>query len=107
MYFVNYFLCEGTFFIRYIRDAWESCTHKKAIGFAIFTLVWNFSSIIARIWAVFMLYVGLWYYQQTLMRQDTTTTINGDDFLQGKIREQRQVGKKSNFMDTRKQKKAF
>ncbi|KAH0775391.1 hypothetical protein KY290_012528 [Solanum tuberosum] len=41
----------GTFFIRYIRDAWESCTHKKAIGFAIFTLVWNFSSIIARIWA--------------------------------------------------------
>ncbi|WMV60224.1 hypothetical protein MTR67_053609 [Solanum verrucosum] len=96
----------GTFFIRYIRDAWESCTHKKAIGFAIFTLVWNFSSIIARIWAVFMLYVGFRYYQQTLMRQDTTT-INGDDFLQGKIREQRQVGKKSNFMDTRKQKKAF
>ncbi|KAL3353039.1 hypothetical protein AABB24_020835 [Solanum stoloniferum] len=96
----------GTFFIRYIRDAWESCTHKKAIGFAIFTLVWNFSSIIARIWAVFMLYVGFRYYQQTLMRQDTTT-INGDDFLQGKIREQRQVGRKSNFMDTRKQKKAF
>ncbi|KAG5569446.1 hypothetical protein H5410_059212 [Solanum commersonii] len=96
----------GTFFIRYIRDAWESCTHKKAIGFAIFTLVWNFSSIIARIWAVFMLYVGFRYYQQTLMRQDTTT-INGDDFLQGKIREQRQVGRKSNFMDTRKQKKTF
>ncbi|KAK4727813.1 hypothetical protein R3W88_032730 [Solanum pinnatisectum] len=96
----------GTFFIRYIRDAWESCAHKKAIGFAIFTLVWNFSSIIARIWAVFMLYVGFRYYQQTLMRQDTTT-INGDDYLQGKIREQGQVGKKSNFMDTRKQKKAF
>ncbi|XP_015059681.1 reticulon-like protein B21 [Solanum pennellii] len=89
----------GTFFIRYIRDAWESCTHKKAIGFAIFTLVWNFSSIIARIWAVFMLYVGFRYYQKTLVREDiTNTTINSDDFLQGK---------KYNLMDTRKQKKAF
>lgn len=94
----------GTFFIRYIRDAWESCTHKKAIGFAIFTLVWNFSSIIARIWAVFMLYVGFRYYHQTLMREDT---INSDDFLQGKISGLKQIGKKSNFMDTRKQKKAF
>ncbi|KAK4344419.1 hypothetical protein RND71_037513 [Anisodus tanguticus] len=62
----------GTFFIQYIRDAWESCTHKKAVGFAIFTLVWNFSSIIARIWSVFMLYVGFRYYQQTLMKEDTT-----------------------------------
>ncbi|XP_016458752.1 uncharacterized protein LOC107782384 isoform X3 [Nicotiana tabacum] len=41
----------GTFLTRYVRDAWESCSHKKAVGFAIFTLVWNFSSIIARIWA--------------------------------------------------------
>ncbi|XP_059276522.1 reticulon-like protein B21 isoform X6 [Lycium ferocissimum] len=95
----------GTFLIMYIRDAWESCNHKKAVGFAIFTLVWNFSSIIARIWAVFMLYVGFRYYQQTLMREDTT--IKADDFLQGKIREQRQVGRKPNSMDTRKQKKAF
>ncbi|XP_055802619.1 reticulon-like protein B21 [Solanum dulcamara] len=88
----------GTFFIRYIRDAWESCTHKKAIGFVIFTLVWNFSSIIARIWAVFMLYVGFRYYQQTLMREDTTN-IKDDDLIL--------VGKKPNLMDTRKQKKAF
>ncbi|PHU08260.1 hypothetical protein BC332_24749 [Capsicum chinense] len=79
----------GTFFIQYIRGTWESCTHKKAVGFAIFTLVWNFSSIIARIWAVFMLYVGFRYYQQSLMR------------------EQRQVGKKSSSMDTKKQKKTF
>ncbi|MCD7458545.1 hypothetical protein HAX54_038558 [Datura stramonium] len=95
----------STYFITYIRDAWESCVHKKTVGFAIFTLVWNFSSIIARIWAVFMLYVGFRYYQQTLMREDTT--VKGDDFLQGKIREQRQVGRKSNLMDTTKQKKAF
>lgn len=42
---------EGTFWIRRFRDAWESCTHKKAVAFAIFTLVWNLSSIAARIWA--------------------------------------------------------
>ncbi|XP_009795103.1 reticulon-like protein B21 [Nicotiana sylvestris] len=95
----------GTFLIRYIRDAWESCTHKKAVGFAIFTIVWNFSSIIARTWAVFMLYVGIRYYQQNLMTEDIT--IKADDSWQGKIREQRQVGRKSSLMETRKQKKAF
>ncbi|XP_016458750.1 uncharacterized protein LOC107782384 isoform X1 [Nicotiana tabacum] len=95
----------GTFLTRYVRDAWESCSHKKAVGFAIFTLVWNFSSIIARIWAVFMLYVGFRYYQQTLITEDIT--IKADDSWQGKIREQRQVGRKSSLMETRKQKKAF
>ncbi|KAL2481158.1 Reticulon-like protein B21 [Abeliophyllum distichum] len=49
----------GTFWIRRFRDAWESCSHKKAVGFAIFTLVWNLSSMVARIWAVFVLFVGL------------------------------------------------
>lgn len=42
---------EGTFWIQRFRDAWESCAHKKAVAFAIFTLVWNLSSIVARIWA--------------------------------------------------------
>lgn len=42
---------KGTFWIRRFRDAWESCTHKKAVAFAIFTLIWNLSSISARIWA--------------------------------------------------------
>ena len=42
---------EGVFWIRRFRDAWESCSHKKAVAFAIFTLVWNLSSIVARIWA--------------------------------------------------------
>lgn len=51
-----------------------------------------------------MLYVGFRYYHQTLMREDT---INSDDFLQGKISGLKQIGKKSNFMDTRKQKKSI
>nr|XP_027065857.1 reticulon-like protein B21 [Coffea arabica] len=37
----------GVFWIRRFRDAWESCSHKKAVAFAIFTLVWNLSSIVA------------------------------------------------------------
>lgn len=45
------FLGEAKFWIRRFRDAWESCTHKKAVALAIFTMVWNLSSMVARIWA--------------------------------------------------------
>ncbi|CAL5399500.1 unnamed protein product [Camellia sinensis] len=50
------------FWIGQLRDAWESCSHKKAVAFGIFALVWNLSSVIARIWAV--------CYQQSLVRHD-------------------------------------
>ncbi|XP_058186523.1 reticulon-like protein B21 [Rhododendron vialii] len=56
----------GNFWVRRFKDAWESCSHKKAVAFGIFTLVWNLSSVMARIWAVFMLYVAFRYYQQSL-----------------------------------------
>lgn len=42
---------EGKFWVGRIEDAWKTCTHKKAVAVAIFTLVWNLSSILARIWA--------------------------------------------------------
>ncbi|OMO90911.1 hypothetical protein COLO4_18793 [Corchorus olitorius] len=60
----------GKFWIRRFRDAWDSCTHKKAVAVGIFTLVWNLSSIVARIWAAFMLFVALRYYQQKLVTDD-------------------------------------
>lgn len=60
----------GTFWIRRFSDAWESCSHKKAVGFAIFSLVWNLSSVIARIWTVFMLYVAFKCYQHSLIRDE-------------------------------------
>ncbi|KAJ4959463.1 hypothetical protein NE237_026574 [Protea cynaroides] len=60
----------GTFWIRRFRDAWDSCTHKKAVAVASFTLVWNFSSVLARVWAVFMLVVAVRYYQQSLLSRD-------------------------------------
>ncbi|GMN56974.1 hypothetical protein TIFTF001_026084 [Ficus carica] len=58
------------FWVRRFRDAWDSCSHKKAVTVAVFLLVWNLSSIVARIWAVFMLFVAFRYYQQTLVRED-------------------------------------
>uniref|UniRef100_A0A2P2K576 Reticulon-like protein n=1 Tax=Rhizophora mucronata TaxID=61149 RepID=A0A2P2K576_RHIMU len=58
------------FWIRRFGDAWDSCTHKKAVALAIFTLVWNLSSMVARIWAVFMMFVAVRYYQQTMERDD-------------------------------------
>ncbi|KAF6162714.1 hypothetical protein GIB67_022373 [Kingdonia uniflora] len=58
------------FWIRRFRDAWDSCAHKKSVAAAIFTLVWNLSSIVARIWAVFMLFVAFRYYQQTLLSKE-------------------------------------
>ncbi|KAL9151145.1 hypothetical protein ABFS82_11G034400 [Erythranthe guttata] len=77
----------GTFWIRRFRDAWESCSHKKAVGFALFTLVWNLSSVVARIWAVFMLFVAFKYYQQSLMTReewaDEETISSEKSSLQG------------------------
>ncbi|GKV03312.1 hypothetical protein SLEP1_g15638 [Rubroshorea leprosula] len=61
------FTAYGKFWIRRFRDAWDSCTHKKAVAMGIFTLVWNLSSTIARIWAAFMLFVALRYYQQAML----------------------------------------
>ncbi|CAB4319184.1 unnamed protein product [Prunus armeniaca] len=58
------------FWIRRFRDAWESCTHKKALTVAIFLLVWNLSSVVARIWAAFILVVAFRYYQQKLVTEE-------------------------------------
>ncbi|KAJ9128470.1 hypothetical protein P3X46_034978 [Hevea brasiliensis] len=58
------------FWIRRFRDAWESCSHKKAVALAIFTLIWNLSSMVARVWAVFMMFVAVRYYQQSMKSYD-------------------------------------
>lgn len=60
----------GKFWICRVRDAWESCSQKKAVGFFIFTLIWNLSSVVARIWAVFMVFVAFKYYQQSLREEE-------------------------------------
>lgn len=78
----------GKFWIRRFRDAWDSCTHKKAVALAGFTLLWNISSIVARIWAVFMLIVAIRYYQQSLVllnegwgseEEEEIITVDRDD----------------------------
>ncbi|ESR37922.1 hypothetical protein CICLE_v10028046mg [Citrus x clementina] len=68
----------GKFWIRRFRDAWDSCSHKKAVAVGIFTLVWNLSSMIARIWAAFMLFVALRYYQQSMIRDDWVEVEDDD-----------------------------
>ncbi|KAL1817707.1 hypothetical protein ACET3Z_020281 [Daucus carota] len=60
----------GKFWIQRFKDAWESCSQKKGVGFFVFTIVWNLSSIVARVWAVFMLFVVFRYYQQQQQQHD-------------------------------------
>lgn len=40
----------GRFWLARTRDGWESCRHKKAVGAAIVVLIWNITSVVARIW---------------------------------------------------------
>ncbi|CAO2206399.1 unnamed protein product [Urochloa humidicola] len=65
----------GKFWLERFRDAWESCSHKKAVVAAVFTLVWNVSSTVARVWAVFMLVVAMKLYQQRLVEFGWTSTV--------------------------------
>ncbi|CAL1358776.1 unnamed protein product [Linum trigynum] len=72
------------FWIRRFRDAWEKCTHKKAVALGIFTLVWNMSSIVARVWAVFMMFVAVRYYQQRVA-QDSENWEECDDYNEEEV----------------------
>ncbi|KAL2929951.1 Reticulon-like protein B21 [Bienertia sinuspersici] len=101
----------GNFWIGRFRDAWESCSHKKAAAFAIFTLVWNFSSVVARAWAAFMLFVAFRYYQQSLMTHDdfideekTESESHNNIHIRHLTRNRCRVAASS---DQRKQKKSF
>lgn len=65
----------GKFWLERFRDAWESCSHKKAVVAAVFTLVWNVSSTVARVWAVFMLVVAMKCYQQRMMKFGWSSSV--------------------------------
>ncbi|KGN65248.1 reticulon-like protein B21 isoform X2 [Cucumis sativus] len=67
------------FWIRRFRDAWESCSHKKGVALAIFVLVWNLSSVVARVWAAFMLFVAFRYYQQSIQTEEWDGDGDGDE----------------------------
>ncbi|PON92283.1 Reticulon [Trema orientale] len=93
------------FWGRRFRDAWNSCSHKKAVTVAAFLLVWNLSSIVARIWAVFMLFVAFRYYQQTIVIDDWVEEgAEGEETWYEPIGEQRQ-GHGPTIVDNNKQKK--
>ncbi|KAI4344274.1 hypothetical protein L6164_011520 [Bauhinia variegata] len=69
----------GNFWVRRFRDAWHSCSHKKAVALSIFGLVWNLSSVVARIWAVFLLFVAFKYYQQHYLVRDQDWVDEDDE----------------------------
>uniref|UniRef100_A0A5B6ZJL3 Reticulon-like protein n=1 Tax=Davidia involucrata TaxID=16924 RepID=A0A5B6ZJL3_DAVIN len=97
----------GKFWVRRFQDAWESCSQKKAVSFAIFTLVWNLSSTVARIWAVFMLFVAFRYYQQSLMSDEDWVVeeeAGGEDSWQGQVGGHRQ-GRGPTIVEIKKAKK--
>ncbi|KAK7411586.1 hypothetical protein VNO78_03021 [Psophocarpus tetragonolobus] len=99
----------GNFWIRRFRDAWDSCTHKKAVALGIFGLVWNLSSVVARIWAVFVLFVAFRYYQQHyLVRDEWVEDEAGcDETWQEPVGVRQKQGPATNFSDTNKVKKGF
>lgn len=56
----------GHFMLCRFWDAWNSCSHKKGVLVAVFLLVWNLSTVTARVWGAFILIVALRLYQQSL-----------------------------------------
>nr|GEV13659.1 reticulon-like protein B21 [Tanacetum cinerariifolium] len=79
----------GAFWVQRFKDAWNSCSQKKAVAFGIFTLVWNFSSVVARIWAVFVLLVAFKYYQQSMMKDEVVEEEQQEEVEEPIIRTKR------------------
>ncbi|KAK8515398.1 hypothetical protein V6N13_139625 [Hibiscus sabdariffa] len=88
----NQLTAYGKFWTRRFRDAWDSCTHKKAVAMAVFALVWNLCSTVARIWAAFVLFVALRYYQQKMVVEDWAEddAPASEETWEGSIGKQRQ-----------------
>ncbi|KAL2338511.1 hypothetical protein Fmac_012957 [Flemingia macrophylla] len=101
----------GNFWINRFRDGWDSCSHKKAVALCIFALVWNLSSVVARIWSVFVLFVAFRYYQQHYLVREECVEDEGYDErwqepveLKVEMQRQRQTPK---LFETQKVKKGF
>ncbi|KAK6151598.1 hypothetical protein DH2020_014233 [Rehmannia glutinosa] len=98
----------GVFTVPKICSTYSTQLTAYAVAFAIFTLVWNLSSVVARIWAVFMLFVAFKYYQQSLIRgewaKEEATTTENYSWQEQSIGEQK-LGRRSTFAEMRKPKK--
>jgi hypothetical protein len=62
----------GHFMLCRFWDAWNTCSHKKGVLVTVFLLVWNLSTVTARVWGAFILIVALRLYQQSV----TTDLVN-------------------------------
>ncbi|KMZ66564.1 hypothetical protein ZOSMA_294G00160 [Zostera marina] len=69
----------ATFLLNRARDAWDTCTHKKAAAATTFVVLWNLFSPSARAWIVFMLLVLLRYSHQITGTSGLTIDIGITD----------------------------
>ncbi|KAG7021185.1 Reticulon-like protein B21, partial [Cucurbita argyrosperma subsp. argyrosperma] len=58
----------GEHWLRLCGSSWQLSSHKKGMIVAIFLMVWNFSSILYRVWAAFIAFVSFRYYRESLGR---------------------------------------
>ncbi|XP_038890790.1 reticulon-like protein B21 [Benincasa hispida] len=58
-------ITHGEHWLKLCGSSWKLCSHKKGVFVAIFFLVWNFSSILYRVWAAFIVFVSVRYYQES------------------------------------------
>lgn len=62
------FITHGEQWLKLCGSSWKLCSHKKSVAVAIFFLVWNFSSILYRVWAAFIVFVSFRHYQESSER---------------------------------------
>ncbi|KAG0499062.1 hypothetical protein HPP92_003753 [Vanilla planifolia] len=92
----------GKYWLERFRDGWESCTHKKAVAVAVFTVIWNLSSTIARIWSVFMLIVVIRLYQQCLMVEGDEEITTNEEVEQQQQQQQKDARSSTSHQDRRR-----
>ncbi|KAF9596070.1 hypothetical protein IFM89_007123 [Coptis chinensis] len=78
------------FWIQHSRDTWHSFTQKKVVAVVVFILLWKFSSMLTRIWAVFMLVVVVKYYQQSSREVEEQVEVEDNSKTNHGGRRQRQ-----------------
>ncbi|KAI4379330.1 hypothetical protein MLD38_005644 [Melastoma candidum] len=73
----------GKSWIRRMEDAWDSWSHKRAVGFVAFLILWNFSSAISRVCLVFLVYLALRYHEHSSARHPSGNSHRGSPVVTG------------------------
>ncbi|MCO5553854.1 hypothetical protein L7F22_007380 [Adiantum nelumboides] len=60
---------QGRHVLHWMRSTWSACGHKKAVLFAGFLVVWNFSSVSTRVCGAFLTLVAVRAYRNVIHRE--------------------------------------